>query len=195
VSPLPALLAAVVAAASVVAPAPDHNTAVSHRALARCGKHRHHHCAKHRHAKPRRQTAPKPAVPRPSGPAPAPLPGVAPAPGATAAPTPAATAVPLPRRTSVRLDDTGDQWVLAPERDRLGAGQITFTGYNRGMDDHNLTVESESRAVRYGKVELPAGSADDPPALSVDLAPGRYVLFCDLPGHEQAGMISTISVE
>jgi plastocyanin len=95
----------------------------------------------------------------------------------------------------VRLDDTGDPWVLAPERDRLGAGQITFTGYNRGMDDHNLTVESESRAVRYGMVELPAGSADDPPVLTVDLAPGRYVLFCDLPTHEQLGMVSTITVE
>ena len=191
------LLAAAVAASSVVAPAPDHNTAVSHRALVRCTKHRHHHCAKHRHAKPRRQTAPRPAVPRPLAPAPVPPPGAPPPPGATPAPTPTATAtpVPLPQRTSVRLDDTDDPWVLAPERDRLGAGRITFTAYNRGMDDHNLSVDSESRAVHYGGVDAPANQTDDPPTLTVDLAPGRYVLFCDLPGHEQAGMRATITVQ
>ena len=30
---------------------------------------------------------------------------------------------------------------------------------------------------------------------TVDLPPGRYVLFCDLPGHEAAGMASTITVQ
>jgi plastocyanin len=195
VSPLSALVAAVVAVASVVAPAPDHNTAVSHRALVRCTKHRHHHCAKHRHAKPRRQRAPKPAAPRPPVaapvPQPAPAPGVTPAPTATPTPTPA----PLPQRTSVRLDDTDDPWVLAPERDRLGAGRITFTAYNRGMDDHNLSVDSESRAVHYGSVDVLTGSTDDPPTLTLDLAPGRYVLFCNIGDHETRGMRSTITVE
>jgi plastocyanin len=189
------LLAAAIGATSVVAPAPDHNTAVSHRALVRCTKHRHHHCASHRPAKPRRQIAPRPVAPRPPGALPVPQP--APALGATPAPTvaPTITPAPLPRRTSVRLDDTDDPWVLAPERDRLGAGQITFTAYNRGMDDHNLSVDSASRAVHYGGVDLPANQTDDPPTLTVDLAPGRYVLFCDLPGHEQAGMVASITVE
>jgi plastocyanin len=188
------LVAAAVGAAGVLAPAADHNTAVSHRALVRCTQHRHHHCARHRPAKPRRQVAPRPVAPRPPGAIPVPQP--APVSSATPpVPAPTATPVPLPRRTSVRLDDTDDPWVLAPERDRLGAGQITFTAYNRGMDDHNLSVDSASRAVHYGSVDLPADQTDDPPSLTVGLAPGRYVLFCDLPGHEQAGMIAAITVE
>ena len=48
--------------------------------------------------------------------------------------------------------------------------------------------------MHYGSVDVPTGSTDDPPALTVDLPPGRYVLFCDLPGHEAAGMASTITV-
>jgi plastocyanin len=194
VSWLAALVAAGVAAAGVVAPAPDHNTSVGHRTLPRCTRHRHHHCVKHR-VRPVRQRAPQrpaPARPKPAPAASSPVPGAVPiVPGATATPTPA----PLPRRTSVRLDDTSEPWTLAPERDTLGTGQITFTAYNRGMDDHNLSVDSPSRTVHYGSVDLPANDTDDPPELTVDLPAGRYVLFCDLPGHEQAGMISTITVQ
>jgi hypothetical protein len=184
-----AVLLAGVAAAGVVAPAPDHNTSVGHRTLPRCTRHRHRHCVKHRVKPVPQRAAPPRASPVPATPAPAP--GAVPiVPGATATPTPA----PLPTRTSVRLDDTSEPWTLAPERDALGAGRITFTAYNRGMDDHELSVDSPSRTVHYATIEVPAGSTDDPPHVTVDLAPGQYVLFCGLPGHEQAGMISTITV-
>jgi plastocyanin len=63
------------------------------------------------------------------------------------------------------------------------------------MDDHNLSVDSQSRAVHYGSVDVLTGSTDDPPTLTLDLAPGRYVLFCNIGDHETRGMRSTITVE
>jgi hypothetical protein len=123
-------------------------------------------------------------------------PTVLPQPTAPPAPTVGATPppAPLPSRASVTFDDTRDPWTLAPAHDTLAAGPVTFTAYDYGQDDHNLSVDSASRAVHYGSVDVPVGSTDDPPALTVDLPPGRYVLFRDLPGHEAAGMAATITV-
>jgi plastocyanin len=161
-------LAAILAAAVAAAPLPHHHRACRHR------------CVPH-HLPAPAPTATPTAVPLPTAP-----------PAPTVAPTPVAT--PLPARASVTFDDTRDPWTLAPAHDTLAAGTITFTAYDYGQDDHNLSVDSESRTVHYGSVDVPAGTADDPPALTVELPPGRYVLFCDLPGHEAAGMTSTITV-
>jgi plastocyanin len=127
---------------------------------------------------------------------PAPTPTATPFPTALPVPTVVVTpvATPLPTRTSVTFDDTQDPWTLAPAHATLAAGPITFTAYDYGQDDHNLSIDSESRTTHYGSVDVPTGSTDDPPALTVDLPAGRYVLFCDLPGHEAAGMAYTITV-
>jgi plastocyanin len=182
--------------AAVAAPG-GHNRTVPHRTLRHCTAHHRHHCRRHKPPRPRRYLPPRAGLP--SAP-PIPLPTVAapvatPAPTAAATAAPTATATPFPRRTSVTMDDTRDPWTLVPARFTLGAGAITFTAYNYGMDDHDLSVDSLSRAVHYGSIAVPAGSADDPPALTLDLPPGRYVLFCNLPGHEAAGMSSTITVQ
>jgi plastocyanin len=173
-----------------------HNLTVPHRTLRRCTAHHRHHCRRHRAPRPRAYRPPaSAATPSPAAPAPTATtaPGAFPTP--TASPVTTVVPDPLSRRTSVTMDDTRDPWTLTPARFTLGAGTITFTAYDYGMDDHNLSVDSASRAVHYGSVDVPAGSADDPPALTVDLPPGRYVLFCDLPGHEAAGMASTITVQ
>jgi plastocyanin len=160
-------LAAVIAAAVAAAPLPHHHKACRHR------------CAPH---------APAPAPT--AAPTVVALPTAPPAPTVSASPAPA----PLPSRASVTFDDTRDPWTLAPAHATFAAGPVTFTAYDYGQDDHNLSVDSESRTVHYGSVDVPAGGTDDPPALTVELAPGRYVLFCDLPGHEAAGMAYTITV-
>jgi plastocyanin len=164
------LLAALVAAVLAAAP---------------LGHHHRHACTRHRRCPPPHVVA-----------APAPTATAAPAPTAPPAPTVAATPVapPLPSRTSVTFDDTRTPWTLAPAHATLAAGPITFTAYDYGQDDHNLSIDSADRTVHYGSVDVPTGSTDDPPALTVDLPAGRYVLFCDLPGHEAAGMAYTITV-
>jgi plastocyanin len=161
------LLAAVAAAALAAAPVAHHH---HHRPCRRC--------------------------PPPHAATPAPTPTATGAPTAPPTPTIVATppAPPLPARTSVTFDDTRDPWTLVPTYATLAAGRIAFTAYDYGQDDHNLSIDSEGRTVHYGSVDVPAGSTNDPPALTVDLPAGRYVLFCDLPGHEAAGMKYTITV-
>jgi plastocyanin len=150
-------------------------------AAAPVGHHHHRACR-------RRCPAPHVATPTPTATA-----TVLPAPPVpTVVATPVAT--PLPARTSVTFDDTRDPWTLAPAHATLAAGPVTFTAYDYGQDDHNLSIDSEDRTVHYGAVDVPAGSTDDPPALTIDLPAGRYVLFCALPGHEAAGMAYTITV-
>ena len=176
----------------VAVAAGGHNVTVPHRTLRHCTAHHRHHCRRHPAPRPRHNAVPGATVTAPS---PAPTATAPPSPAPTASPIPTAAPTPFPSRTSVTMDDTHDPWTLVPARFTLGAGRVTFTAYDYGMDDHNLSVDSESRAVHYGSVDVPAGSADDPPVLTLDLPPGRYVLFCDLPGHEAAGMKSTITVQ
>ena len=41
------------------------------------------------------------------------------------------------------------------------------------------------------KLEASSGESDE---LKVDLKPGEYTIYCDIPGHREAGMEGTITV-
>jgi uncharacterized cupredoxin-like copper-binding protein len=41
------------------------------------------------------------------------------------------------------------------------------------------------------KLEASSGNSDE---LKVDLKPGKYTIYCDIPGHREAGMEGTITV-
>ena len=41
------------------------------------------------------------------------------------------------------------------------------------------------------KLQANSGQSDE---LKVDLKPGKYTIFCDLPGHREAGMEGSITV-
>ncbi|HET6551288.1 MAG TPA: hypothetical protein VFG79_22670 [Solirubrobacter sp.] len=179
----------------------------SHRAHHKHGcKAKQHHCKpapkKKKPQKQRRAQAPaKPAPggaprvnPAPEGappakpapgdapPATAPAPDATPAPGATATPTPAPV---FPRRTAVDLLE----WDVRSSYPVLAAGRVTFNAKNLGEDDHNLSVRGGGRD--YGGVDLAPG---DTAALSLELPPGTYTLYCPLPDHEAAGMRTEIRI-
>jgi plastocyanin len=153
---------------------------------------RHHHVTPHKrlaaHAPHKSLTVKRPqAGPRPTA-SPVPVTG---APGATASPTPGPTATPppdYPTRTEVLLDDD-PEYTMGSSYHTLKAGVVTFNAANYGMDDHNLTVEDVAGA----HVDVPADRETYP--LNVTLAPGSYRLFCSLPGHDEAGMHTTITVK
>ncbi|MEM9468403.1 MAG: multicopper oxidase domain-containing protein [Actinomycetota bacterium] len=75
---------------------------------------------------------------------------------------------------------TGD--LVAP------AGDITLLVHNNGSMDHNLAVRELGLITPNfgsgGTVSLPLG----------ELAPGEYTLFCEIAGHEAAGMVATLTV-
>jgi uncharacterized cupredoxin-like copper-binding protein len=92
------------------------------------------------------------------------------------------------------------------------AGKVTFEVTNTGKDmQHEMLVapikdentvlpykESESRVDEEASGDLGEVSELDPGksgALTLDLKPGLYILFCNIPGHYTWGMWTTLKVE
>ncbi|MGK2929681.1 MAG: hypothetical protein ACSLFO_08915 [Acidimicrobiales bacterium] len=68
------------------------------------------------------------------------------------------------------------------------AGEVSFVYENQGSIVHTLLIED------VDGFELEVTSAGDVDEGSVQLDAGHYELFCDIPGHEVAGMVATLVV-
>ena len=66
------------------------------------------------------------------------------------------------------------------------AGKFTFEVKNAGKIPHDLTIKGGPKT----KLIQPGATAQ----LVATLKPGRYHLYCSVPGHEQAGMKVDIAV-
>jgi len=64
----------------------------------------------------------------------------------------------------------------------LKAGKVTFDVKNDGKIQHDLAVEDGQEQ------KTPLIDSGKSAQLSVDLKPGKYKLYCTVPGHEQLGM-------
>jgi plastocyanin len=71
------------------------------------------------------------------------------------------------------------------------AGSVTISFTNAAPLEHNLSIESSSGSVVGATPTFQGGSK----SLSVSLKPGTYKFFCSVPGHRQAGMEGTLTVQ
>jgi uncharacterized cupredoxin-like copper-binding protein len=90
-----------------------------------------------------------------------------------------------PAETKVPVSETEFKITLGSTE--LKAGEITFEVADDGKIPHDLAIKGTSDKT---KEIAPGASAE----LKVTLKPGRYVLYCSIPGHEQAGMKQSITV-
>jgi uncharacterized cupredoxin-like copper-binding protein len=83
------------------------------------------------------------------------------------------------------------EYSVKPAASTLGAGSYTFTAANVGKIPHDLAIEGPA-IEKEAKTPLidPGKTA----SLKVDLKPGKYKLYCTVPGHEQLGMKTEVSV-
>jgi plastocyanin len=81
---------------------------------------------------------------------------------------------------------------LAYDKDRAAvlAGRVTVRFTNDARLEHNVTIAQGSRTIGATKT-ITAATA----TLKVNLPAGQYVYFCSVPGHRQAGMEGTLTVE
>ena len=100
----------------------------------------------------------------------------------TAAPT---TTAAKPAATKVQVSET--EFKITTELTSFKAGQITFVAKNDGKIPHDLAVKETGDKTK----EIPPGGTAE---LKVNLKPGKYELYCTIPGHEAAGMKLTITV-
>jgi uncharacterized cupredoxin-like copper-binding protein len=90
-----------------------------------------------------------------------------------------------PAATKVPVSETEFKITLASTD--FKAGEITFEAKNDGKIPHDLAIKGTSDKT---KLIQPGGTAD----LTVTLKPGKYELYCTVPGHEAAGMRLNITV-
>jgi uncharacterized cupredoxin-like copper-binding protein len=129
---------------------------------------------------------------------------------------PTTNPTPPPGTTAAGASRSAPAWVvgvtlkefaLTPTRTVAQAGPVAFAARNLGKAKHELVVLRTDRppaalpvangqASEAGKVgELEQFAPGGVQAASFRLAPGRYVLLCNVPGHYQRGMRVGLTVQ
>ena len=94
--------------------------------------------------------------------------------------------------------DTGGLTVTASESGDLSwepteltaqAGEVTVTLDNPAPVAHDIEIEGN------GVEEKSELVTDGTATVTADLEPGEYTFYCTVPGHEDAGMTGTLTVE
>jgi hypothetical protein len=98
--------------------------------------------------------------------------------------------VPLPR--TVAVDET--EYSIGLSRSLVGAGEVTFNVYNRGMDDHDLALVDAN-----GSVQVVSVPSRESRSLVAQLRVGQVRIYCSLfagtaASHEALGMSTVIDV-
>lgn len=73
--------------------------------------------------------------------------------------------------------------------DRVAAGEVTVELVNEGQIDHNVVIEE------LGDTPVAQAAPGETATGTVTLDRGEYVVYCSIPGHREAGMEATLSVE
>jgi uncharacterized cupredoxin-like copper-binding protein len=70
------------------------------------------------------------------------------------------------------------------------AGSVTFVMPNKSSIGHNIALKGPG-VNAAGKIVSQGGTS----TFTVNLKPGKYTFYCQVPGHEQAGMKGTLTVK
>jgi plastocyanin len=88
------------------------------------------------------------------------------------------------------------EWSLWPSRSAVPAGHAVVQLWNRGEDAHDLRIRRlDSRGRMTGRAQgvrvTQSGKLSE---ASWRLKPGRYELYCSMPGHLSLGMHAKLRV-
>ena len=126
-----------------------------------------------------------PVVPNSASPAPASLAPASSAPSAAASTGSASTAP--SNATAVIVKD----FKIEPADIKVQGKTVSLAVTNQGPTIHNVTIRDASGTVIVATKDLKTGESE---TISATLAPGSYILFCSLPGHESLGTKGTLEV-
>lgn len=106
--------------------------------------------------------------------------------GAATAPDSGGTA---PAAQSIEIPADEQQLKFQKEEVTAKAGTITLSMPNPSSIPHNIAVDEPEKAA--GPVVTEGGVSE----ITVDFPAGEYEYYCAVPGHKQAGMVGTLTVE
>ena len=102
-----------------------------------------------------------------------------------------AVVAPAAEAAPARMLVTADEWMLLTSRQSVKAGRLQIQLYNRGEDGHDLAARRVGAERTFRIAETRPGQLGE---ATWRLKPGRYRLWCDLPGHRAAGMRASLRV-
>ncbi|MBW3662763.1 MAG: cupredoxin domain-containing protein [Actinobacteria bacterium] len=81
-----------------------------------------------------------------------------------------------------------DALAFEPSSLTTSAGQVTVELSAGDESEHTFVIED------LGDREVVAAAAGETATSMVELEPGTYAFYCDVPGHREAGMEGTLEV-
>jgi uncharacterized cupredoxin-like copper-binding protein len=87
--------------------------------------------------------------------------------------------------SAVTVDEK--EWSITFGTPSVKAGSVTFTITNTGAIEHNFVIVET-------KFEIDATQPGQSKTGTTTLQPGTYTVICNIPGHEEAGMKTTLTV-
>jgi len=97
------------------------------------------------------------------------------------------------RRAPARLLVSGVEYRIQLSRAAVKRGPALIQFLNRGQDPHDLKLRRLG-ASPAGTVSFPELRPGALVQVGTRLRPGRYRLWCSLPGHDQRGMHAVLTV-
>jgi plastocyanin len=77
-----------------------------------------------------------------------------------------------------------------PSKLTAKAGSVTIDYHNPSPVDHSIAIEGGGETLDESET-----GADATLTASADLEPGKFVYYCTVPGHREAGMVGTLTVK
>ena len=113
--------------------------------------------------------------------------------GQSAAPTTGApaTGAPAADAISVVASDPSGAYTFTPSTITVPAGEVTFSVKNAGTEEHEFEIFKDTTVI--DEIEGLVPGLTKP--LTVTLEAGTYQFKCLLNGHDQLGMVGTLTVE
>ncbi|HEX6228192.1 MAG TPA: plastocyanin/azurin family copper-binding protein [Solirubrobacterales bacterium] len=87
--------------------------------------------------------------------------------------------------------DPGGQLAYTTDEATAKAGQVEIKFNNPASVPHDVAIESAD-GEQVGKTEI---ITDSETSTTVELKAGEYTFYCTVPGHREAGMEGTLTVE
>jgi plastocyanin len=91
----------------------------------------------------------------------------------------------------------GGQLAYTTTKALATAGPVTVTMSNMSGVSHNIAFEAGENGATAKGAKIAASSfiSKGTVAVSLNLKPGKYTFFCEVPGHRAAGMYGTMTVK
>jgi len=91
-----------------------------------------------------------------------------------------------------RVQVVEKEYTLTLSRLRVHQGEAIVQVLNFGMDNHDLVLQGNARGSK--PIRFKQLGPGDRATLTLKLPPGKYTLWCSLPGHRARGMVAPLVV-